>query len=106
VNLPVAAWQYFRMKNYYDHAKRIVQEVASNHRAGLAGGVAAAGGAAMAYDNAFELGRQAYRYGRRALGIHDMVENADANSDESKHRRRVIGNAQRKVMQQLNNSQI
>ncbi len=57
---------------------------------GLAVGATAVG--PMAYENAFELGRHVYRYGRQALGLQNMVENADPNSAEARHRRMVVAN--------------
>ena len=95
--------------NLFSKAKSLAgsaADKATEYKAPLLGGAAAAGAAAAMYDKAFELGRQAYRYGRRAIGVHDMVENADPDSAEAKHRRRVIDNAQRKALMQLSNNQI
>ena len=71
----------------------------TSHKKIVGGSAAAAAASAAAgraiYDKAFEAGRELYSVGRKASGVQDMVERSDQNSADSKHRRRIVGNARR-----------
>jgi hypothetical protein len=94
----------------YTPAKRILQDVAGSAGARTADvvlqhrkliGGAGAGAAAVAgpllFNRSFDLGHEAYSFGRRALNLRDMVRNSEEDSKESRHRQRILRNAVRRA---------
>ena len=87
-----------RTRDIFMNAAGSLADKANAHKKKLMLGLGAAAASPMLYDRAVQLGRQAYSYGRKASNISDMVESADPDSPETKHRRRIIANAQKKLM--------
>ena len=87
-----------------DKAKAVAGKI--NEHRNIAAGTGAVLASGVAARKAFGLGDDLYSVGRRAFGVKGMVDDAEGDSEDAKHRRRILSNAQRKIENSISNATV
>ena len=108
LKLPSTAWQYFGMKE----VTQIIRDAAGrtgkaadavwgkvNEHRKLVGGAVGAAAMAPFYGRIYDIGREASGIIRRGMTVKAMSDDASGQSDDVKHRRRILNYMQRRILQ-------